>query len=252
MSGIVGIYQRCGRVVESEQLGSMVDSLLHRGADGSNIWRESNVGMGHLMLWTTPESLLEQLPWADSQTDTVITADARIDNRQELISLLGLKGDRDKITDSSLILKAYHKWGEKCPAKLIGDFAFAIWDARHRRFFCARDPMGIKPFYYYCSGSVFAFASEIKALLRLSAVEPQLNELRVAYQLAGFLEDEEVTFYENIWRLKSAHSLIVNQESKKLEQYWALDPDQRIKLSSHQEYTAAFKELFTEAVHCRL
>ncbi|MEO1466021.1 MAG: lasso peptide isopeptide bond-forming cyclase [Cyanobacteria bacterium J06633_1] len=252
MSGIIGIYQRCGRVVESEQLGSMVDSLLHRGADGSNIWQENNVGMGHLMLWTTPESLLEQLPWADSQTGTVITADARIDNRQELISLLGLKGDRDKITDSSLILKAYHKWGAKCPAKLIGDFAFAIWDARHRRFFCARDPMGIKPFYYYYSGSVFAFASEIKALLCLSAVEPQLNELRVAYQLAGFLEDEEVTFYENIWRLKSAHSLIVNQENKKLEQYWALDPDKRIKLSSHQEYTAAFKELFTEAVNCRL
>ncbi|MEO1671817.1 MAG: lasso peptide isopeptide bond-forming cyclase [Cyanobacteria bacterium J06631_2] len=252
MSGIVGIYQRRSEVVEPEQLSLMIDTLIHRGADGKNAWHRSNVGMGHLMLWTTPESLLEKLPFEDHQTDTVITADARIDNRQELISLLNLGGDRDKITDSSLILKAYHKWGVKCPARLIGDFAFAIWDARQRRFFCARDPMGIKPFYYYCSGSIFAFASEIKALLCLPEVEQELNELRVAYQLAGFFEDQEITFYKNIWRLKSAHSLVVNEQSRRLERYWALDPDHRIKLGSDQEYTAAFKELFTEAVNCRL
>ena len=62
MSGIVGIYRRCGQPVESKQLSSMVDALSHIGSDGTNICQENNVGMGHVMLWTTPESLLEKLP----------------------------------------------------------------------------------------------------------------------------------------------------------------------------------------------
>ena len=252
MSGIVGIYYLNSQPVEPDKLGLMLDTIAHRGSDGANLWHEDNVGFGHRMLWTTPESLLEKLPWCDRATDTVITADARIDNREELISLLGIKTSVEKITDSNLILKAYHKWGIDCPQKLLGDFAFAIWDKREQRLFCARDPMGIKPFYYYQSSRVFAFASEIKALFCLPEVKQELNELRIAYQLTGFLEDGEITFYQDIYRLKAAHSLTVSDRGKQYRRYWALDPNRRIKLSSHQEYTEAFKELFTESVNCRL
>ncbi|MEM6614636.1 MAG: asparagine synthase-related protein [Cyanobacteria bacterium P01_C01_bin.72] len=89
-------------------------------------------------------------------------------------------------------------------------------------------------------------------MLCLPQIKQELNELRIAYQLSGFFEDQEITFYRDIWRLKSAHSLVINEQSKSIERYWALDPDYRIKLGSDQEYTAAFKELFTEAVNCRL
>jgi len=253
MSGIVGVYQRQGEPVSVEQLNSMVEAIDYRGQDGAKVWHQRNVGLGHLMLHTTPESLTEKLPFCDRLTDTAITADARIDNRDELIELLDLKGDRAEIiTDSSLILKAYNKWGVNCSDKLIGDFAFAIWDEREQRFFCARDPMGIKPFYYYCSPTLFAFASEIEALFCLPKVEKQLDELRIAYQLAGFLEDSEITFYRHISRLKAAHSLAIDGDKHRTEKYWALDPDYRIKLGSHQEYTEAFKELFTESVKNRL
>lgn len=253
MSGILGIYQRQSELVSSEQLNSMVESIAHRGPDGSKVWHQENVGLGHLMLHITPESLIEELPYCDRLTDTAITADARIDNRDELIELLGLKADRlEKITDSALILKAYHKWGTNCSTKLIGDFAFAIWDQREQRFFCARDPMGIKPFYYYCSPTLFAFASEIKALFCLPQVTKEINQLRIAYQLTGCFEDEEITFYQDISRLRPAHSLIINRESKTSQEYWALDPHRRIKLGSDREYAEAFKELFVEAVRCRL
>ena len=252
MSGIFGVYHLDGRAVEPQKLKSMLEVLAHRGADGADLWHQDNVGFGHRMLWTTPESLLEKLPWCDRATDTVISADARIDNREELISLLGLKIPTEKITDSILILKAYQKWGVNCPQKLLGDFAFAIWDDRQRRLFCARDPMGIKPFYYYQSSRVFAFASEIKALFCLPEVKKELNELRIAYQLTGFLEDGEITFYQDIYRLKAAHSLTISDRGKQYRRYWALDPNRRIKLGSHQEYTEAFKELFTESVNCRL
>ena len=253
MSGIVGIYHRTSEPVEPQFLSSMVEEIAHRGPDGIQIWHENNVGIGHLSLWTTPESMLEQMPQCDRLTDTTITADARIDNRDELIDLLDLKGDRaEKITDCSLILRAYHKWGRNCPAKLIGDFAFAIWDGRERQWFCARDPMGVKPFYYYCSSTLFAFASEIKALFCLPQIKKEINELRIAYQLTGCFEDEEITFYKDILRLRAGYSLVISRESKASGEYWALDPSRRIKLGSDREYAEAFKELLVEAVRCRL
>lgn len=252
MSGIFGVHHLDDGQVEPKVLQQMSNTLSHRGFDGANIWHQAQVGLGHRLLWTTPESLLEKQPLADDSENFVVTADARIDNRQDLISQLGLKASADKITDSAIILRAYQKWGVDCPQKLIGDFAFAIWDARQHQLFCARDPMGIKPFYYYQSPRVFAFASEIKALFCLPEVKRELNELRIAYQLAGFFEDEEITFYQNIYRLKAAHSLTISDRGRHDRRYWALDPNYRIKLGSHEEYTEAFKELFTESVNCRL
>ena len=253
MSGIVGIYHLDQQPVESKKLEAMLYILAHRGSDGADLWCQNNVGLGHRMLWTTPESLLEKLPLQDKAKQLTITADARIDNREELISSLALKDlPAEKITDSQIILEAYQKWGKDCPEKLIGDFAFAIWDERKHQLFCARDPMGIKPFYYYYSPHLFALASEIKALFCIPEVQKKLNELRVAYQLATFFEDQEITFYQDIYRLPAAHWLTVDAKGKQIKRYWALDPHRRIKLSSHQEYTEAFKELFTESVNCRL
>lgn len=254
MSGIVGIYYLDGKPVEPESLGRMVDIIAHRGPDGADIWYEGSIGLGHRMLWTTPESLLEKLPLVDRTGDLVITADARIDNRDELISALSLNDHPvEKITDSQLILAAYEKWGEQCPKELIGDFAFAIWDKRQQKLFCARDNMGVKPFYYYCSNQVFVFGSEIKALLSLPFVPRRLNELKVAYELANFFEDQEITFYQEIFRLPAARYLTISSTQKiQVQSYWALDPKRELRLNSDQEYAEAFREIFTEAVRCRL
>ncbi|NEO97790.1 MAG: lasso peptide isopeptide bond-forming cyclase [Symploca sp. SIO2E9] len=254
MSAIVGIYYFDGKSVERENLGQMVDILAHRGPDGADIWSEGSVGLGHRMLWTTPESLLEKLPLVSQNSNLAITADARIDNRDELIPTLDFS-DRpaEKITDSQIILAAYEKWGESCPDKLIGDFAFAIWDGRKQQLFCARDPMGIKSFYYYRSKDIFVFASEIKALLCLPEVPQRLNELKVAYYLELFYEDQEITFYQDIFRLRAAHYLSVGSTKKmQLKSYWSLDPKREIRLKSNQEYIEAFNEVFTKAVSCRL
>src|SRR5262245_20600165 len=166
----------------------MVASVAHRGPDASGSWCQGAVGLGHRMLWTTPESLSEKLPLANQAGDLAITADARIDNRDELTAALGLP-PHSGVTDSMLILLAYEHWGEHCPEKLLGDFAFAIWDGRKRVLFCARDHFGVKPFYYCHSGRLFAFASEIKALLSLPEVPRRLNEVRVADYLVPIFDD---------------------------------------------------------------
>jgi asparagine synthase (glutamine-hydrolysing) len=253
MSGIMGIHYLDGRPVEQE-LGRMVDILTHRGPDGADIWIDGAVGLGHRMLWTTPESLLEKLPLVSQSGDIVITADCRIDNREELISAFQLeKCPPEKITDSQLILAAYEKWGQQCPEHLLGDFAFAIWDKREQKLFCARDHFGVKPFYYYYqTGKVFAFGSEIKAILSLQEVPCRLNELRIADYLSPTFEDKSITSYKGILRLPPGQTLTVDCRNLQLHSYWSLKIGNELKLNSDREYADAFQEIFTEAVRCRL
>ncbi len=254
MSAIAGICCLDGRPVDRADLERMVAILAHRGPDGAGVWSDGRIGLGHRMLWTTPESLHECLPLVHQAGDLVLTADARIDNRAELIATLGLT-DRPptEIADSQLILAAYGTWGERCAEKLLGDFAFAIWDGRKQVLFCARDYFGIKPFYYSSQpGRAFVFASEIKALLCVPWVPCRLNEVRVADYVTSLVEDEAVTFYQQVFRLPRAHSMTVGREELRLRAYWSLDPGREIRYRSDEAYAEAFRDIFTEAVRCRL
>jgi len=114
MSAITGIFYRDGRTIGSNLIKMMNDKLPHRGPDGFAVWSEGAIAFGHQMLWTTPESLHEKLPFHDETSGLVITADARIDNRKELSEELEIE-DNENVSDSYFILKSYEKWGEKCP-----------------------------------------------------------------------------------------------------------------------------------------
>src|SRR2546423_129320 len=139
MSAIVGLYCRDGQPVDRASLDRMTESLAHRGPDAAGVWSNGPIGLGHRMLWTTPESLQEQLPLTSKNGDVIITADARIDNRDELLTALGLAAwSYGEVSDSELILRAYQQWGEDSPKRLLGDFAFAIWDEGRQTLFCAR------------------------------------------------------------------------------------------------------------------
>lgn len=253
MSGIAGLYRLAGGEAVSADLERMTAALAHRGPHGAGAWSQDVVGLGHRMLCTTPESRTESLPMCAREGALAITADARLDNRGELRSALGLDDPRsDTVGDAALILGAYERWGEQCAERLLGDFAFAIWDGRRRLLFCARDHFGVKPFYYHRSPRLFAFATEIKALLRLPEVPRRLNETRVADYLAPNLEDREITFYDGILRLAPAHTLRVSPEGAEVRQYWALDPSLELRLGSDEAYAEAFRERFVEAVRCRM
>jgi len=250
MSAITGIFSRDGCPVSLELIKRMNNSLSQRGPDGSGIWFDGPVALGHQMLHTTPESINEKLPFEDPETGLVITADARIDNRAELAPLLGLDNVKD-VSDSLYILNAYHKWGEKCPEKLLGDFAFVIWNPKKEQLFCARDHMGIKPFYYYLSDDNFFFATELKALLTNSEVSLCFNELKIAYHLMN-IPDKNATFYNNILSLIASHSITISKNYHKVNEFWKLDPESEIVMDSNEEYIQAFKKIFTESIRCRL
>lgn len=253
MSAIAGVFYLSGKPVDGLAVTRMTEVLAHRGPDGSATWSKGPVSLGHLMLHTTTESLGEKLPTENPSGEIVITADARIDNRDDLLALLDFRGYfSEPITDNQIILAAYEKWGEYCADKLLGDFAFAVWDSRKQRLFCARDPVGVKPFYYYISGDLFAFASEIKALLALTEVPCQINEARIADHLLSNFEDKCSTFYKGIYRLPAAHTFTVTCGASRIRRYWDLNPSREIRLGSDEEYADAFREVFTSAVRSRL
>jgi asparagine synthase (glutamine-hydrolysing) len=251
MSGIAGVFLVDGRPLDLEDVRRSLKALAHRGPDGSAVWCGDSVGLGHATFWTTPESIGERMPLA--QGPLVITADARLDNRDELSSLMAIDAPRRReMGDAELILRAYRKWDESCVDRLLGDFAFAIWNANTRALFCARDHFGVKPFFYYRSEQIFVFASEIKGLLAAADIPRRLNEAKVADYLLSILDDTEGTFYRDVFRLPAAHCMTITRDAVRRRRYWALDPHAEIHLRSDEEYAGAFREKFAEAVRCRL
>jgi len=253
MSGIAGIYYLDGRPVERTDVVRMVDSIAHRGPDGSEVWTDGSIGFGHRMLWATPESLHEKLPLTNKTGDLTITADARIDNRDELIPTLNLNGrPRETIADSEIILAAYEKWGEKCPEKLLGDFSFAIYDKRKQIVYCARDPIGIKPFYYYFEGGKFRWSSEPKAIFEDNAIPKEPNLPLICLYLLNRFDEREETLYKDVYRLPGSHYMVLQNGHLRKGQYWDIDPNYSIRYKTDEEYAEHFLSLFKDAVKVRL
>ena len=251
MSAIFGFVSLNGQPATVDLLERMRNRLAHRAPDGSSLFFQGPVGLGQGMLCTTPESRDETLPLVHPQRSIVLTADARIDNRDDLLRQFGLPATT---TDGTLILAAHEKWEDESPAHLLGDFAFVVWDSFRRRLFAARDPSGTRPFYYYYRpGSLFAFATEIKALFCFPEIPRKLNERRIADYLADIAHlDSSATAFEEIFRLPAAHRLTVDASGITLSRYVSFDPSNEIRLPSDAAYAEAFLEIFTEAVRCRL
>lgn len=257
MSSICGIMNRRVKPVAVETINSMTETLAHwhRDGDRTGTWRNApgTVAFGHVMLINTPESINEILPFYHPVYRLSITADARIDNREDLFRQFGILNNEQKmIPDSLLILEAYQKWGRDCAAHLIGDFAFAIWDEGENRLFCARDHIGNKPMFYFTDDDVFIFATEMKGIFKVSHLSQTLDPEWIADALTVLVADKEYTPYRNIRRLPPAHWLSVSSREIKKENYWRPDPEKEILLHSESDYLEAFREKLTEAVRCRV
>ncbi|OFV95345.1 MAG: asparagine synthase (glutamine-hydrolyzing) [Acidobacteria bacterium RIFCSPLOWO2_12_FULL_54_10] len=253
MSGIAGIFNLDGCPADETLLRRMTETIAHRGPDGSGHWLKGPIGLGHRMLHTTPESLLETQPLTDESGAFTITLDGRVDNREELRSALEANGWKLRSeTDTELVLRAYQCWGEECPEKIRGDFAFATWDARNQELFCARDIMGIKSFYYQSDSRTFRFASELHQILEDPAVLRQPNEEAVAHYLSGTPIRLEETLFAGIFQLPRAHRMKITASKVCTECYWHVDRIPEISYRNDVEYSHHFLEVFQEAVLCRL
>lgn len=181
-------------------------------------------------------------------------ANARIDGREELIEKLkGKVALNQSPTDAELILYAYEAWGEDCVKHLIGDFAFAIWDNRSQRLFCARDHFGVKPFFYSCAGNDFIFSDNLNELRRDARVSDALDEIAIGdYLVFGLNQDLSSTTFKDIRRLPPGHSLTFREGSMTIRRYWTPAVPNEVHFRDRHSYVERFLELLSQAVDDRL
>ena len=181
-----------------------------------------------------------------------LKANARIDGREELIRKLNLTVKQPP-TDDELILNAYETWGEDCVKHLIGDFAFAIWDNRLQRLFCARDHFGVKPFFFTHISDHFNFSSSLNALRLDPRVSDMLNEIAIGdYLLFGVNQDHSTTTFKDIQRLLPGHTLTLANNTIKILRYWTPSIPAEVRFRDPESYVERFSELLSLAVADRL
>jgi asparagine synthase (glutamine-hydrolysing) len=202
MCGIAGIVGALRSDQVGGSLGSMLDAQLHRGPDdgGSTLISVGNamVGLGNRRLAIQDLSPLGHQPMVNEATGDVLVYNGEIYNAPALRDLLTTDGFQFQgHSDTEVLLRAYERWGTESLTRLRGMFAFALWDARRSRLVIARDPMGIKPFYYAeRKDKWFVFASEVRALLQSGLLDSRIDRRSLAGYLAYGAVQEPLTVYE--------------------------------------------------------
>jgi asparagine synthase (glutamine-hydrolysing) len=222
MCGIAGIVDlNYVPLPTPDSLLSVMDRYLaHRGPDGHGLWINENksVGLLHRRLAIIDLSNSGHQPML-GPNQTVITYNGEIYNYIELREELKRHWDFRSSSDTEVILAAYERWGDSCVDHLRGMFAFAIWDQKRQRLFCARDRFGIKPFYFSQVGNKLYFASEAKALLPfLPSIETDSEAL--AEYLTFQYTIGEKTLFKGIHQLLPAHCLTVEKGRVDIRRYW--------------------------------
>ncbi len=256
MSGLAALFHRDGRPVEGTAIGRMLAAAPYRGPDGRYIRVDAPVGLGHARMVVTPEEEDKQQPLISPRTGCTLTADVRLDNRDELLARLP---DRlsPATTDAELILRAYETWGTDAVPQLLGDFAFVLWDPRRQRLVCARDTSGQRTLYYRLDRRTFAAASEIQQLLQDPTVpvapnEERLRNFLVPLNMYQNEKDQAATFYAGIYALPAGHVLTVERQAERLQRYWELRPLPELRYRSDDEYAEHYLTLFSDVVRARL
>ncbi|HEV2462608.1 MAG TPA: asparagine synthase-related protein [Acidobacteriaceae bacterium] len=248
MAGIAGIYCADGRPAEVAELRRMVAAVGHRGPDGISYWNAGPIAFAHLQFHSAPESLHERQPLILAGGEACLVWSGRIDNREELLAELAAQGTvpTDE-TDPGIASAAYLTWGTDCVQHIVGDFVLALWDASRRRLWCARDYIGIRPFYYFWNGKTFLFGPEIRALLAHPLVSLKVNEGMAGEFLANAITSRDETLYSDIRRLPSGSALTVESGRLRIEPWWRPELG-LINYRSDDEYAQHFRHLFDQSI----
>ena len=253
MGALLAVFNRTGKPVDLATVERLCAANAEMMVDGQDFWFGDQVALAHQHFWLTRQAWGERQPLVDEQSHCAITADARLDNRSDLLNWLD-RDDADgrQLSDAVLILLSYLRWDTACAERLRGDFAFVIWDARKKRLFAARDVLGARGLAYFIDSDLCLVGTAVAQLLAHPDLNPRINDSKIADFLAGPRQEQEETYYEDIYYCPPAHCLTVSVESVRKWSYWDLDPALRIRYKDEREYADHFLALLTDVVRCRL
>ncbi|MBL0310709.1 MAG: asparagine synthase (glutamine-hydrolyzing) [Bacteroidetes bacterium] len=226
----------------------MLQKIVHRGPEASNVWSEGGVTLGHNRLKIIDLSDEANQPF--EYEGVVLIFNGEVYNYLEIKKELEGKGFRFRTqSDTEVVCAAYKCWGEDCVQRFMGMWAFALWDGSEQKLFCSRDRFGIKPFYYVERGASFYFASEYKALKEIPNFDRTLNleQFKRALQFSSVVYKEE-TFYKNMWSLLPAHNIVWQGGILTVSRYWDIDFSQKTSNLSWEDKKEKFYLLFRESV----
>lgn len=211
-------------------------------------WQEGGVLLTHRQAITAPEDRGDRQPRTSDTAPFVLLFDGYLINRADLIRDLRLAADARFWPDSALALAALEAWGDQAVARLLGDFALALWDRANRRLLLARDVIGSRPVYYHQGEGFLAFATTPRALLALPGVPKTLNEARFIRYLVDAPARPGEGFYAAITPLPAAALAVATAADLRVTTYWTPDFNRRLVFKSDADYEAAARELLDQAV----
>jgi asparagine synthase (glutamine-hydrolysing) len=252
MSGIGAVVSLDGSGVPRSDVERMANVLKPYGLDRQKLLTRGNAAFIYCLHKVTPEDSFELQPILFANR-LVVLFDGRIDNRSELGNILGIStGELHSMSDSMLALRLFDRWGERAFERIVGPFAIIIMDLQDGHLLCARDHIGLRVLHYHRSAERFAVATVPEALLALSWVPRILNTEKLADYLAGIGTDHEITFYQDVFRVRPGSTVRVRGPAFSKRQFWDLEGVADVKFTNDHDYVEAFKERLDDAVRANL
>ncbi|MBK9307224.1 MAG: asparagine synthase (glutamine-hydrolyzing) [Nitrospira sp.] len=252
MCGIAGFVTQNNVPCDQQVIQRMIALVNHRGPDYSETYVDGSVGLAHARL-----SILDlgggNQPMCNEDKTVWITFNGEIFNYIELREALIKKGHRFHTqSDTEVIVHLYEEKGESCVQDLNGQWAFAIWDSRHRRLFLSRDRLGVRPLFYTTTGEGFLFGSEIKSLFAVPSVRRTIDLEALDELFTFWVTLPPRTFFSGISELPPGHSLVLEQDEVRVQPYWALDYHPSQKTENEKDACKTLLDLLLDATRIRL
>lgn len=246
MCGIVGFIDKRPKEEKNKIIKEMANHINHRGPDGEGYFADDNIALGHRRLAIVDINSGIQ-PMYNENKKIVIVYNGEIYNYQELKKELQPNHKFKTNCDTEVLIHGYEEWGiQKLLEKLVGMFAFVIYDQQKKIVIGARDHFGIKPFYYYKTNNNLFFASEIKAFLGHPDFIKKVNKKALKMFLIFQYSVHEETMFENVYKLKPGHYFIYKNNKMQITKYFEIDYIKKQK--SEIEFQTELKKILEKSI----
>ena len=251
MSAIAALVSTDGSPASPERLGRMGEALSSLG-EAASLWTGGTAGLLVRPMPLTPEDGFDRQPLVGADGRFVLAFDGRIDNRPELSGALGVDAaEARERPDSWFVLRAWERWGEEAPARLVGSFGFVVWDARERTLFAAVSASDGRTLHYGASRGLFAIATMPRGLFALPGFPRILDEVKLADYLLD-LYDVSRSFFARVSVLPPGQLLKLRDGRPEVRRFWSALPAREVRFARDEEYAEALRELLDRVVRDQL